>query len=58
MTTSNNFRQKIQTIPNLGMQVINYISGAVARIFGVRDDDYPATGVQPYEGEPAKKQDF
>ncbi|WP_197480084.1 MULTISPECIES: hypothetical protein [unclassified Anabaena] len=58
MNTTHSFRQKMQQFQNSGMQVINYISGAVARIFGVRDDDYPATGFQPYEGEPAKKQDF
>jgi hypothetical protein len=40
----------IQTIPQ---QVIGYLSGAVSRIFGPTDDDYPATGVQPYEGDPA-----
>ncbi|MBD2363227.1 hypothetical protein H6G36_18885 [Anabaena minutissima FACHB-250] len=55
MNTSKNLLQKIQT---LGQQVINYISGGVARIFGVRDDDYPATGVQPFEGDIPEKQDF
>jgi hypothetical protein len=55
MSTSKNLLQKIQ---NLGQQVINYLSGAVSRIFGVRDDDYPATGVQPFEGDIPEKQDF
>ena len=32
--------------------LIQYISGAVARIFGPTDDEYPATGVQPFEGDP------
>lgn len=33
--------------------VIGYFSGAIARIFGLNDDAYPETGVQPYEGEPS-----
>lgn len=33
--------------------VITYISSAAARIFSPRDDDYPATGIQPFEGDPA-----
>ncbi|MBD2347007.1 hypothetical protein [Anabaena subtropica] len=48
----------IQLLKELCLQVMNYISGAVTRIFGIRDDDYPATGVQPFEGDPAKKQDY
>lgn len=30
----------------------NFIFGAVARIFGPDDDEYPAVGVQPYDGDP------
>lgn len=32
--------------------LIQYISEAIARIFGPTDDEYPETGVQPFEGEP------
>ncbi|MBD1940821.1 hypothetical protein H6F50_00415 [Coleofasciculus sp. FACHB-712] len=32
--------------------IIQYFSGAIARIFGLSDDAYPATGVQPFTGEP------
>ncbi|MCY7324465.1 MAG: hypothetical protein LH660_22365 [Phormidesmis sp. CAN_BIN36] len=35
--------------------VISYLSGAVARIFGLNDDSYPETGTQPYEGELSHK---
>lgn len=51
MSNSHNFLQTIQ-------EAINYLFGAVSRIFGVRDDDYPATGVQPFEGDIPEKQDF
>lgn len=40
-----NFSQSFQAL-------LQYLSEAVARIFSPRDDDYPATGVQPYTGEP------
>ncbi len=29
-----------------------YLSEAVSRIFGPRDDNYPATGAQPFTGDP------
>ncbi len=32
-----------------------YISEAVARIFSPTDDEYPNTGVQPFEGEAYKE---
>lgn len=34
--------------------VIQFFSGAISRIFTPSDDEYPNTGVQPYEGEAAK----
>jgi hypothetical protein len=51
-TKLNNIFQAIQEAPR---KVITYILEAVARIFSPRDDDYPETGVQPYEGDPADK---
>jgi hypothetical protein len=32
---------------------ISFIAGGVSRIFGLRDDQYPETGVQPYSGDPS-----
>ncbi|HIK45472.1 MAG TPA: hypothetical protein IGR64_11405 [Leptolyngbyaceae cyanobacterium M65_K2018_010] len=29
-----------------------YFVDPIARIFGPSDDNYPATGMQPFEGEP------
>jgi len=42
-----------QAIQEVTQQVVSYISGAVARIFAPSDDDYPKTGVQPFEGDSA-----
>ncbi|WP_414566490.1 MULTISPECIES: hypothetical protein [unclassified Anabaena] len=47
--------QKMQSIINIFQQLITYISEAVNKIFSPRDDDYPETGVQPFEGDPSDK---
>ncbi len=49
---TNNQQNIIRTIAAIPQRIIRYISGAVTRIFGLNDDNYPATGVQPYEGDP------
>jgi hypothetical protein len=46
-------RQFLQSIQDGIQGIINYISGGFTRIFGPRDDNYPNTGVQPFEGDPA-----
>jgi hypothetical protein len=33
-------------------QMLQYLWDGVNRIFGPRDDDYPETGVQPFDGDP------
>lgn len=56
MTTSNN--GIFQTVKEVPQKIISYILGAVTRIFGTRDDNYPETGVQPFEGEPGDKKHY
>ena len=34
--------------------IIQYITEGFARIFSPTDDEYPATGIQPFEGEEYK----
>jgi hypothetical protein len=55
MSSSARVREILQSIKNIPQQSMNYISEAVSRIFSPRDDDYPATGVQPFEGDPDDK---
>ena len=38
-------------------RLIGYFSDAAARIFGHDRNQYPATGIQPFEGEIDKKRD-
>jgi hypothetical protein len=35
---------------------VQYLFGGVSRLFKPTDDDYPKTGVQPFEGDPAAKE--
>ena len=35
--------------------ISQFISEAVARIFGPNDDQYPLVGVQPFEGNPYRR---
>jgi hypothetical protein len=35
---------------------IGYVSDAIGRIFGPNDDEYPNTGVQPFEGDTEQDQ--
>lgn len=55
MSKSGRTQEILQSMRNIPQQVMNYISEAVSRIFSPRDDDYPATGVQPFEGDPPDK---
>lgn len=32
-------------------ELVGYFTEAFARVFGPSDDQYPAVGVQPFEGE-------
>ncbi|HIK31563.1 MAG TPA: isochorismate synthase [Oscillatoriales cyanobacterium M59_W2019_021] len=36
--------------------MLQYLWDGVKRIFTARDDNYPETGVQPFEGEPFDEQ--
>jgi hypothetical protein len=38
-------------------RIVRFFSGAIARIFGPTDDNYPQSGVQPFEGERLKRSD-
>lgn len=42
-------------VPRVFDDMIQFVSGAMSRIFGPTDDKYPNTGVQPFEGEPLDK---
>ena len=35
------------------MNAVEYVSDAIAKIFTPNKDNFPATGAQPYKGDPA-----
>lgn len=35
---------------------VEYLSDAIARIFSPSKDDFPATGTQPYKGDPENRE--
>ena len=51
MSTDKSSQTVIQKIATSPLRIVRYIAGAVARIFGPTDDEYPETGVQPFEGD-------
>lgn len=51
------FNKIAQSVGNIFQKTIEFISGGAKRIFTPTDDDYPETGVQPYEGDPARNRD-
>ncbi|MFM7603560.1 MAG: hypothetical protein ACKO7R_20560 [Pseudanabaena sp.] len=36
--------------------MVEYLSDAIAKIFTPSKDDFPATGAQPYSGDPASSE--
>lgn len=55
MSETKSSRSFGETLKRVPQQVIQFVSSAAVRIFSLVKDDYPATGIQPYEGDPADK---
>jgi hypothetical protein len=55
MSANKTLQNILRTIVSVPQKVVRYISSAAIRIFSPSDDNYPATGVQPFEGDPADK---
>lgn len=57
MSTTSKARQMIKSIVEIPQKLFNFTTNGVARIFSPSDDDYPKSGVQPYEGDSANNKD-
>lgn len=55
MSTTTKIGRVLQSVIELPQRVINFVYSAATRTFSPNDDDYPETGVQPYEGDPPAK---
>jgi hypothetical protein len=42
----------MKTLKNWFVAVVSFVADGITRIFGLTDDQYPATGIQPYSGDP------
>ncbi|MBD2163389.1 hypothetical protein H6G04_03115 [Calothrix membranacea FACHB-236] len=58
MSTTTKIGQILQAIVEVPQQVIRYIYTGAARAFTPSNDNYPETGVQPYEGDPPEQKHF
>ncbi|NJL80142.1 MAG: hypothetical protein HC836_05195 [Richelia sp. RM2_1_2] len=57
MSITSKTRQMIKSIVEIPQKLINLTTNGVTRIFSPSDDDYPKSGVQPYEGDSTKNRD-
>ena len=53
---STKLQNAVRAIVSIPQQAFRYVSDAIMRIFSPSEDNYPETGVQPYEGDPADKE--
>jgi len=51
MSLSKTSRQVLQSVGNALSQLVTYLGAGIKRIFAPNDDQYPNTGVQPFEGD-------
>jgi len=53
MSTASKARRMIKSVVEIPQKLITATTNGVSRIFSPSDDDYPKSGVQPYEGDSA-----
>ena len=51
MSSPNRLQTLVQSLIKVPQQILRYISWPAMRIFGPTDDEFPETGVQPFEGD-------
>jgi len=58
MSTASKARRMIKSVVEIPQKLITATTNGVSRIFSPSNDDYPKSGVQPYEGEPADNKHY
>ena len=58
MSINSKLQQVGKLILEITEEVINFVLGGFQKIFSPNEDDYPAVGLQPFEGETAEKKHF
>ncbi|MBV6626917.1 MAG: hypothetical protein KI793_28925 [Rivularia sp. (in: Bacteria)] len=54
MSTTSKAKQMIKSVVEIPQKLIDFTTNGISRIFSPSDDDYPKSGVQPYEGDTAR----
>lgn len=55
MSSNNKWKSSYKNVLEVPRKWVRYIITSTTRIFSPNDDDYPATGIQPFTGEPNEK---
>lgn len=58
MSTTSKAKRMIQSVVEIPQKFIKFTTNGVSRIFSPSNDDYPKSGVQPYEGESADNRHY
>ena len=58
MSINAKLQQVGKSIIEITQEVINFVLGGFQKIFSPSEDDYPAVGLQPFEGDSAEKKPF
>jgi hypothetical protein len=55
MSNNSKWKNTFRNVLEVPQKFVRYIITSTTRIFSPSDDDYPATGIQPFTGEPNEK---
>lgn len=58
MSTASKAKRMIKSVVEIPQKLIKFATNGISRIFSPSDDDYPKSGVQPYEGDSAKNRHY
>ena len=58
MSTASKARRMIKSVVEIPQKLITATTNGVSRIFSPSNDDYPKSGVQPYDGDSAENKHY
>jgi hypothetical protein len=58
MSTASKAKRMIKSVVEIPQKLIKFATNGISRIFSPSDDDYPKSGVQPYEGDSADNRHY
>ncbi|MGB6300217.1 MAG: hypothetical protein WBF90_29170 [Rivularia sp. (in: cyanobacteria)] len=58
MSTASKAKRMIKSVVEIPQKLIKFATNGISRIFSPSDDDYPKSGVQPYDGDSADNRHY